>query len=105
MAPGLLSAERVLFDRLAYVRDKPRRGDIVLIEEPGGQGFRIVKRITAVPGDISGDDLVLRPGEYWVEGDNKAESTDSRRFGPVQRRQLLGRAWVRYWPVDRWRVF
>jgi signal peptidase I len=76
-----------------------------LIEEPGRKGLRIVKRITALPGDISADDLVLKPGEYWVEGDNAAESTDSRVFGPVKRADLLGRGWIRYWPVERWKVW
>jgi type IV secretory pathway protease TraF len=48
---------------------------------------------------------VLRRGEYWVEGDNADASTDSREFGPVARRDILGRAWVRYWPVEGWKVW
>jgi signal peptidase I len=104
MEPELHSGEALLFDKLAYVRGAPRRGDIVLIQEPGRKGLRMVKRIKGIPGDISGDDLVLNEGEYWVEGDNAAESTDSRTFGPVRRSELLGRAWIRYWPRERWKV-
>jgi signal peptidase I len=103
MEPTLCSGERVLFDRLAFKRDPPRRGDIVLLQDGGG--LRYVKRITAIPGDVSGDDLVLQRGEYWTEGDNHAQSTDSRQFGPVRRSQILARAWVRYWPAERWRVW
>jgi signal peptidase I len=103
MEPTLSPGERVLFDRLAFVRDPVRKDDIVLLV--GETGLRYVKRITAVPGDVSGDDLVLGRGEYWVEGDNGAQSTDSRHFGPVRRSQILGRAWVRYWPTERWKVW
>ena len=64
----------------------------------------MVKRLAGVPGDIGGGS-VLEPGEYWVEGDDPERSTDSREFGPVRRSDLLGRAWVRHWPAERWRVW
>ena len=64
----------------------------------------MVKRLTGVPGDTFGGRTLGR-GEYWVVGDNAEESTDSRVFGPVRRRDLLGRAWVRYWPAERWKVW
>lgn len=118
MAPALLPGERLLFDRLAYLRDGPRAGDIVLVAHPLRPELRLVKRLAGVPGDViegralrrgGGGSLFgkngSRGGEYWVLGDNESESTDSREFGPVRRRDLLGRAWVRYWPTDRWRVF
>ena len=103
MSPTLLSGERALFDRLAYQRDRPARGDIVLVRHPADPDLRMVKRITAVPGDITPDDTVLARGEFWVEGDNIGASTDSCSFGPVHRRHLLARAWLVYWPHDNWR--
>ena len=103
MSPTLLSGERALFDRLAYQRDRPARGDIVLVRHPANPDLSMVKRITAVPGDITPDDTVLARGEYWVEGDNFGASTDSRSFGPVHRRHLLARVWLLYWPAERWR--
>ena len=103
MSPTLLSGERALFDRLAYQRDRPARGDIVLVRHPANPDLRMVKRITAVPGDITRDDTVLERGEYWVEGDNAGASTDSRAFGPVGRQLLLARAWLIYWPYENWR--
>ena len=102
MSPALLPGERVLFDRLAFTRDHPRLGDVALLQHPGAPGLRIVKRITAVPGDIAGA-RALELGEYWVEGDNVGASTDSRAFGPVRRRHLLARAWLIYWPREDWR--
>ena len=104
MTPTLLPGERLLFDRLAYARSRPRTGDIVLVAHPLRPDLRLVKRLSHVPGDVSGGQTLAR-GEYWVLGDNADESTDSREFGPVHRGDLLGRAWVRYWPTDRWQVF
>lgn len=103
MAPALLPGEQLLFDRLAYARRRPRRGDVVLVQHPLRPQLRMTKRIAGVPGD-SMRDGVLGRGEYWVEGDNADESTDSREFGPLRRRDVLGRAWVLYWPAERWRL-
>lgn len=102
MSPALLPGERVLFDRLAFARDSPQIGDVALLQHPDRPGLRIVKRITALPGDIVGGRTLGR-GEYWVEGDNAGASTDSRDFGPVRRRLLLARAWLVYGPQDSWR--
>ncbi len=102
MSSALLPGERVLFDRFAFIRDRPRVGDVALLQRPGRPALRLVKRITAVPGDMAGGRTLDR-GEYWVEGDNAGASTDSRAFGPVQRRHLLARAWLVYWPQDDWR--
>lgn len=102
MSPALLPGERVLFDRLAFARDRPRVGDVALLQRPGRPALRLVKRITGVPGDIAGG-RTLERGEYWVEGDNVGASTDSRAFGPVRRRHLLARAWLVYWPTEAWR--
>ena len=68
------------------------------------RGLDMVKRIAAVPGEIAGGRTLAR-GEYWVLGDAADASTDSKDFGPVKRSDLLGRAWILYWPADRWHVF
>lgn len=97
MYPALLPGERVLFDRLAYRRDRPAIGDIVLVQHPQ-HDLRIVKRISAPP---AGRTLA---NEYWVEGDNVDGSTDSRDFGPLRRKHLLARAWLVYWPSGNLRT-
>ena len=82
-------------------------GEIVLVAHPLRLQLRMVKRVTAVPGQTVGGLMhprVLAKGEYWVEGDNTDASTDSREFGPLGRREILGRAWVRYWPAEGWTV-
>lgn len=47
----------------------------------------------------------LKSDEYFVLGDNRAASLDSRYFGPVSRSQIVGRVWLRGWPLDRWKIF
>lgn len=125
MFPTLSPGEYVLFDRLAYRRQPPRRGDIVLASHPTRAGLRIVKRVAAAPGDrvvMDGDRLWVNgepygesgdepPGssaertlgedEWLLLGDAPDRSTDARDFGPVGREVILGRAWLVYWPPNR----
>lgn len=49
--------------------------------------------------------VTLRENEYFLMGDNREVSADSRSFGPVQRSALIGRVWVRGYPIHRWSVF
>ena len=96
MLPTLSPGERVLFDRLAYRLEMPRKGDIVLARHPARPGVRLIKRV----GERNG----LAPDEFWLLGDNAEESTDSRTLGPFSREDVLARAWVVYWPPDRLRI-
>ncbi|MBD3251445.1 signal peptidase I [Candidatus Uhrbacteria bacterium] len=49
--------------------------------------------------------LTLKSGEYFVLGDNRASSLDSRFFGAIKRSDVVGKVWLRGWPFDRWKVF
>lgn len=49
--------------------------------------------------------VTLKNDEYFVLGDNRIASLDSRYFGPVNKSFIVGRVWLRGWPLDRWRVF
>ena len=51
------------------------------------------------------DTKTLKDDEYYLMGDNRAASLDSRSFGPVKRSFLIGRVWVRAYPFDRWKHF
>ncbi len=132
MQPTLAPEERVLFDRLAYRRGPPRRGDVVLASHPKRPRTRIVKRVVGLPGDriaVDGDRCwvngmpygetddagptrplgsvrtwTLADDEWLLLGDAPYASTDSRDFGPVGRDLIHARAWLVYWPVSRMRV-
>ncbi|MBU0540750.1 signal peptidase I [Patescibacteria group bacterium] len=49
--------------------------------------------------------VTLKADEYFVLGDNRIQSLDSRYFGPINRYDVVGRVWLRGWPLDRWKVF
>jgi signal peptidase I len=86
---------------VAVAVSHPRRGDVVVVEQPQRPGFEIVKRISGVPGDLVVDGRTLGPHRYWVEGDDPRWSTDSRRFGPVPRERVKARVLLVYWPPAR----
>lgn len=86
---------------LAVSPGRLRRGDVVVVEHPRRSGFEMVKRIVAVEGDLTADGRLLEAGEWWVEGDNVAASTDSRHFGPLTTRRVKARVRLVYWPPAR----
>ncbi|HXQ44947.1 MAG TPA: nickel-type superoxide dismutase maturation protease [Acidimicrobiales bacterium] len=78
-------------DRLFVMRGRsPRVGDIVAVRDPRDARRLLVKRVVSVRG-----------AEVVLEGDNARASTDSRDFGPVDRRAVVGRAVYRYAPAGR----
>lgn len=127
MEPTLLKGDRVLVNRLAYRFGEPQRGDIVVFRPPLGEEDYI-KRIVAVGGDtvevrsgklyLNGvaqdesylkeqhvlgryEELLVPEGSYFMMGDNRNNSGDSRVFGPVEKGAILGKAFLLYWPIGR----
>lgn len=96
MLPAYSPGQRLVVNRFAYLLRPPREGDVVVV----CRGRRLdLKRVTAVPGDrviLQGADRVLGPDEWFVTGDNPGESTDSRHYGPVRGRDILGKVWFAY---------
>ena len=125
MAPTLRPGDHVLVDKLPYRFGEPRRRDVVVLRRPGSDEL-LVKRVVAVGGDRVGiEDGVLyvngrairepfvdrrmvdsvyfgpvrvRAGTVFVLGDRRWDSVDSRTFGAVPIRRVLGRVDVRIWP-------
>lgn len=79
MRPVLDSGDFVVVNKLSYLFHKPRIGDIAAIKDPR-DGRVLIKRVAKISGE-----------KYLVEGDNKAESTDSRHFGLVERKSIIGK--------------
>jgi len=50
-------------------------------------------------------DITLAEGQYYVMGDNRASSLDSRKLGPIEENTIVGKTWLRGWPIDRFKVF
>lgn len=129
MAPTLRQGDYVLVRACEARGREPRRGDIVVVALAEG---RHMKRIVGLPGErvvftegmllIDGDRLTepylrglppylgladaefcLAEDAYFVMGDNRAHSTDSRQCGPVMRSSIEGRTICRVWPPLRWR--
>ena len=90
MEPAYRPGDRVLVNRLAYLRRAPAVGDVVVLRDPERPGHHLLKRIAQAPDGAPG------PARYVVLGDNAARSRDSRSFGPVERPEILGRAWLVY---------
>jgi nickel-type superoxide dismutase maturation protease len=79
-------------DRLLVWRwSRPIRGDLVVVRDPEHRSTFLLKRVASVQPN----------GDLIVQGDNPNVSRDSRHFGPVARRLLVGRAFYRYLPAER----
>jgi signal peptidase I len=129
MVPTLLVGDRVFVNKFIYRFAEPERGDVVVFESVNGGEEDLIKRIVAVAGDsvtVRGgvlsvneepqnepylnrgipDDSFFGPtrlseGEVFVMGDNRANSADSRVFGPVPIENIEGEAFASFWPPSR----
>jgi signal peptidase I len=86
MEPAYRAGDRLLVNRLAYVRRPPRVGDVVVARDPEHAQRLLLKRVASVVDDR----------HIYVLGDNAAESRDSRTFGAIKRSHIVGRAWRTY---------
>ncbi|HKY84775.1 MAG TPA: signal peptidase I [Anaerolineales bacterium] len=123
MEPSLHDGELVVINRLAYRWGAPQRGDIVVFHFPLDPDRRFIKRVIGLPGEhvVVGDGQVtvdgvrldepyiaasprytgeweIQPGQLFVLGDNRNNSSDSQTWGAVPLDQLIGKAWLVYWP-------
>jgi signal peptidase I len=133
MQPNFHSGQFVIVDRVSYMVSQPQRGDIVVFHFPGDVTQDYIKRVIGLPGQtveikdtrvfVNGQQLnepyinepcnttrcydhswTLQPDEFFVMGDNRNHSDDSRIFGPVKRNLIVGEALLRYWPPSDWGI-
>jgi len=131
MVPTLKVHDRVLVNKLSYKLHPVHRDDIVVFKAPKNSDPGIddlVKRVIGLPGEsvsghgghvyIDGKELKepylpagtftsdfspvkIPPNSYWVMGDNRGNSRDSRVFGTIAKHEIVGRVFVRIWPLSR----
>lgn len=130
MEPNLFESQRLIIDKISYRFHAPQRNDIVVLNMPDMDEM-LVKRIVGLPGEtveihsgylyVDGvpvaetfidhsvqyelEPTTLGPLNYFVLGDNRGNSNDSRSFGPVGRDSIVGRVWLRYWPLSQFYIF
>ena len=133
MAPTLEDQDRLIVNKLVYRIGEPRRGDIVMLYYPLNPEKSFVKRVIAEEGDTvrivdgrvyvndiplkddyvaseyrSHDDWgpqVIPEGYYFVMGDHRNNSSDSRHWGLVPKKYIIGKVQLRWWPLPHARVF
>jgi len=127
MEPNLHTDQRLVVEKMSYRFHGPRRFDVVVLRLPKQGEELLIKRVVGLPGEtvemrdgfiyINGEKLdepfdhgemrsdrestvLVPPLHVFVLGDNRNHSNDSRSFGTVPIEDLVGRAWISYWPPE-----
>lgn len=126
METTIMTGDRVIGLRFAYIFDEPKRGDIVIFKYPDDEKVLYIKRIIGMPGDtvdvkdgkvFINDEVLDEPylrvitegkygpykvpeGSYFMMGDNRNRSADSRFWDNtfLKKEGIVGKAWLRYYP-------
>ena len=129
MMPSLDDQERIFINKFVYRIEPIQRGDIVVFRYPRDPQKSFIKRVVGVAGDririvegrvfvndkmleedyvpaayedrLSYSEVVVPPGSFFVLGDHRNLSRDSRDFGPVEASYIYGKAVFGYWPVEK----
>ena len=129
MMPGLEDQERIFVNKFVYRWEPIQRGDIVVFRYPRDTSKSYIKRVIGVAGDririengqvyVNGKaldedyvpsdyadarscgEVVVPPHSYFVLGDHRTMSNDSRDFGAVNERYIYGKAVFGYWPMEK----
>ncbi len=130
MEPTLHNGERLIANKISYRFESPERGEIIIFRPPIEIKRNYIKRIIGVPGDkieiINGEvflneekleepyvkyksfenlsAFIVPPDSYFVLGDNRSNSSDSRYWGFVPRKNIVAKAWVVFWPLNKIRL-
>jgi signal peptidase I len=129
MLPQLQDQERIFINKFVYHLEPIERGDIVVFHYPRDLSKSFIKRVIGVAGDhiriVAGEvylnghplyesyvpaeytdqrsmpEIIVPPDSYFVLGDHRSMSDDSREFGPVDRQYIYGKAVFVYWPMEK----
>ncbi len=131
MSPTFETGQYIIVDELSYHLGDPVRGDVVIFKYPLKQTDQFIKRVVGIPNETitirgktvsikkeDGSEIILEepyvayskydtiekilgPDEYFMMGDNRSGSSDSRTWGPVQRGLIVGKAFLRLLPITK----
>jgi len=129
MLPNIRPGDYIMVSKTAYRFGSPERGEVIVFDSPRNPDSDLVKRIIAIPGDTIeikdhtvfvndtplAEPYILEPpmyfyprqkvtaDNYFVLGDNRNNSTDSHKGWTVPQENIVGKAWITYWPPHQWR--
>lgn len=104
MTPSFDDGEYLIIDELSYLFRPPDRGEVVVFRYPKDPSKFFIKRVVNLPGEtvtIQNRTYELQTDEYFVLGDNRDQSLDSRVWGPVPEKLIKGRVFLRLFPFNR----
>ena len=129
MLPGLEDQERIFVNKFVYHLEPIERGDVLVFRYPKDTSKSYIKRVIGVAGDrihiveglvyVNGEplseeyvpqqyvdwrsqpEITIPPGYFFMMGDHRNMSSDSRDFGPVAEKYIVGKAVFGYWPVEK----
>ncbi|MFA6006270.1 MAG: signal peptidase I [Candidatus Paceibacterota bacterium] len=130
MVPTFEDGQYLIIDELSYRFHEPARGDVIIFKYPLDPSKFFIKRVIGLPGETvtikNGDVSITEAGgktitldqsyvkfprvdseisilgkdEYWVMGDNRSASSDSRSWGAITREHIVGVAALRLFPLS-----
>lgn len=133
MNTTLKTGQQLLVEKVTYYFSDPKQGDIVVFDSPIEEDSLYIKRVIGVPGDkvqvkdgriylngeeyedpqwtepilkagVAEDEVTVGENEYFVVGDNRNDSSDSRDFGVISKDSIMGEAVLRIWPLNKFGV-
>ena len=127
MEPTLHDGQYLVIAKLVYWIHPPERGDVIVFQPPNNPSDDYIKRVVGLPGEkleirdgmVWADGVPveepyitnpgsysgawrLEDGEYFVLGDNRDNSSDSHSWGVLPQENVVGKAWLCYWPPEQW---
>lgn len=130
MTPTLENDQYLVVNKLGYRLHEPQRGDIIVFRDPRSPDRKLIKRVVGLPGErleisqgqvfidekqldepyiqslghYSQPSTQIPPDHYFVLGDNRNNSSDSHNWGTLPSNEIVGKAWLSYWPPGHWGV-
>ena len=130
MEPNFHDGQYLLVSKVDYMLHSPERGDVIIFQAPTNLERDFIKRVIGLPGEsieiregrvfVNGEPLAqnyqTNPGTYtygpvkvgenelFVLGDNRNNSSDSHSWGMLPQKDIIGKAWLSYWPPQQWAI-